>query len=50
VTSERVELADDDDESNPVGAEVEAFPRAVGGGARATDERDDVESSDERTR
>jgi hypothetical protein len=52
VTSARVELADDVDESNPIGADVEAFPRAVGGGdARPSDERDDdLDPTDERTR
>jgi hypothetical protein len=50
VTSARVELADDIDESNPVGAEVEAFPRAVADGdAGPSDEPDDSESLDERT-
>jgi hypothetical protein len=53
VTSARVELADDVDESNPIDAEVEAFPRAVAGVvARPSVERDDddLESTDERTR
>jgi hypothetical protein len=50
VTSARVELADDIDGSNPVGAEVEALPRAVAGLVeRPTDERDDedLESPDD---
>ncbi|HSZ81688.1 MAG TPA: hypothetical protein VLA14_05375 [Polyangia bacterium] len=52
VTSARLELADDVDASNPIGAEVEAFPRAVAGVvAHPTDERDDdVEPSDEHVR
>jgi len=47
-----LELADDVDASNPIGAEVEAFPRAVAGVvAHPTDERDDdVEPSDEHVR
>jgi hypothetical protein len=53
VTSARVELADDIDESNPIGAEPEALPRAVAGLVeRPADERDDEDEApaDERTR
>jgi hypothetical protein len=55
VTSARVELADDVDGSNPLGAAVEAFPRAVAGiVARPSEDDDDLdddlESTDERTR
>jgi len=53
VTSARVELADDVDASNPVGAEPEALPRAVAGLVErpASDSDDeDVESPDEHAR
>ncbi len=47
VTSARVELADDVDESNPVGAEAEPLPRAVAGLVARPVEGDEEERDDE---
>ncbi|HEX4405047.1 MAG TPA: hypothetical protein VH560_09485 [Polyangia bacterium] len=47
VTSARVELADDVDESNPIGAEPEALPRAVAGLVARPVEEDEGGCDDE---